>query len=184
MRKLFIIAIAALIVGFVHSSTVIASVKCPSGPTVPVVSWLTQHIDSVTAHYLWWRPGNSLSPVRYGGTAVHTDAKFINGLLSLTGAYVKWNGYNSATPFGDFTYPRDGEWYEWYEIRTGQNVYQIWIWSPLKYTQDARLVFTFADMQQTTDGHGQHMGEHDFCMASVSRSAINKFDPDIYLWWR
>jgi len=172
-----------VIVHLLRPSNVPAAVGCPTGARLPVVSWLTQRIDSVTIEHLWWRP-ETRPPAKYGYSTTTHDPRFIQGLLSLTGAPVPWLDYSHKEPFGGFTYPDGGQWFEEYTLHVGKTDYQVWVWYEWDYTARNVLVFTFADMIQSTDNQGQHKGEHDFCAVSVSKSDLNKIDPDIYLTWK
>lgn len=156
-----------------------ANIACQQGASVPAVAWLTPRLDSVTVHHFWWRPGEPTSG--YGPQVANiTDKRFIASLTRLTGSSVPWLGYDHAAPFGGFTYPKDGTWFSEYELHVGGNTYQSWVWDEFDYSYKNVLVFTFANMNVT----GTPAGEHDFCAVSVAKSALNAFDPDVYLTWR
>lgn len=127
-----------------------AKVTCPArSAAMPVVSWLVDHIDSVTVHHLTSQNDSLVEVDGYPKTS--TDPAFINAVLSLTGSYVPWNGYDSPSPFGSFYYPRWGNWYAEYELRTSQEVYYAWMWRSARYNRERLLVFTFSDMETGTD---------------------------------
>jgi hypothetical protein len=153
----------------------LAAVSCPpKSAAIPVVSWLINQLDSVTIHRFSVLNGRQVEVRGYPKTS--TDPAFLEGVLNLTGAYVQWNGYNSPSPFGAFYYPRWGDWFAQYELRTGQDVYFVWMWRSTRYNRARLLVFTFADLQSSTDSQGQHEGQHHFCMTAVPVWVIERLE--------
>ncbi len=159
--------------GFGHPAQALAA--CPArSDSIPVVSWLLNHIDSVTVHRFRWPSGGLTEEPGY--PKVVNDPTVLNNLLHLTGSYVPWNGYDSNTTFGDFYYPTSGSWYDEYELHADGTVYPLWIGrSELHNTRNV-LAFLFRDMQANADANGQHMGNHHFCMASVPLVKLGQLD--------
>ncbi len=170
-----VLCIAAIGLTTMFNRPALAAANCPArSAAMPVVSWLLGQIDSVTIHHLTL-VNNQL--VEVSGYPVTTaEPKFLNGLLNLTGTYVKWNGYDAPSPFGSFYYPNWGNWYAQYELRVGPAVYSVWMWRSYRFNTGMLLVFTFKDMLQSADGSGQHTGDHDFCMTAVPLWSIRRLE--------
>ncbi len=148
---------------------------CPArSAAMPVVSWLVDHLDSVTVHRFGVVEGNLVEVGGYPKTS--TDPAFLSRVLSLSGSYVRWNGYDSPSPFGAFYYPRWGNWYTELELHVDSAAYYVWMWRSERYNRGRLLVFTFADLDVGTDSQGQHAGEHNFCMASLPVAVIERLE--------
>lgn len=174
MRRLLI---SLLVLLALTNSASVRAASCPQGVSVPVIAWLTPRIDVASSTHFWWRPGED----RNGPyLPIVRPLPNVWSLLALRGAAVSWLGYDSAAPFGGFTYPAGGTWFERFDVRMNGASYQVWVWNSFDYTQRNVLVFTFVDMNVT----GTPAGQHNFCAFSVSKAALNRVDPDGYLMWR
>src|SRR5689334_23135543 len=98
-----VIVVIGLVFGMPRPS--LAAVTCPArSAAMPVVRWLVDRLDSVTIHRFQVVNGSLVEPAGYPKTSA--DPAFLKGVLSLSGSYVRWNGYDSPSPFGAFYYPR------------------------------------------------------------------------------
>ncbi len=170
------IAIAAISLAAAFNRPALSAPTCPArSAAMSVVGWLVARADAVTIHRYSSVNGNLVEADGYPKTS--TDQSFVNAVLHLTGSYVRWNGYNSRSPFGSFYYPNWGAWYAKYEVHSGPDVHYVWMWRSYWRNPGSLLAFTFADMAQGTDSKGQHQGEHDFCMTSVPVWVVNRLQP-------
>lgn len=96
-----------------------------------------------------------------------SDPAILSSILNLKGEPVAWNGYGSASPFGSFNYPHNGDWRGMVWLISGANRYQLWLWWSSTARPDRVLAFLFWDMEWTDEAYN---GQHHFCMASVAAS--------------
>jgi hypothetical protein len=149
MIKLLILI--AFLTTLISQPTPAAALSCPAGKSIPVVSWLMNHLDGALIKGI---------PV--------TEKPLLDTILNLHGVPVPWNGYLSPSPFGPFGYPNNGAWLDTFLLFSDGERYELWFWHSDRLVTDRVLVFMFKDMEYRTDGKGQHNGQHDFCMANVA----------------
>lgn len=137
----------------------VRAASCPGGRSIPVVSWLMNHIDGALVNE---RP------------VIEQDR--LNDILLLTGRPVSWNGYNTPSPFGEFYYPQNGHWRSMYLLVVDGNRFELWFWHSDVALTDRVLAFMFEDMQYS-DAH--HYGQHHFCMANVALADLERIESGI-----
>jgi len=92
----------------------------------------------------------------------------IAALNSIQGIPGQWDGYNSNTPFDQFTYPYHGDMVTAISLEDGTGYHhQIWAWRqisqyPSAISQTDLLVWVFSDMAVTCAADGTHCGNHHF----------------------